>query len=68
MAASGALLRNKSGDLKGQDSFCFQNLPAQPFLHLCFDLRKILARRFDILLEEVVAFDKDQSLAVLVRE
>jgi hypothetical protein len=35
---------------------------------LCSDLRKFLARRFDILLEEVVAFDKDESLAVLVRE
>jgi hypothetical protein len=68
MAASGALLRNKSGDLKGQDSVCFQNLLAQPFLHLFPDLPKILARRFDVLLEEVVAFDKHESLAVLVRE
>ena len=64
MGAIGELLRNKSGELKGQDSVCVQNLLALLSLHLCSDHRKILARRFDILPEIVVALDGHESLIV----
>jgi hypothetical protein len=64
MAAIAALLRNKSGELKGQDSVGLQNLLSLLSLHLCSAHWKIPARRFDIVPRTVVALDEQESLAV----